>query len=317
MPLYFLSSILKAMDTGSQVNDYKIMARVKKKKGDTTFINLPPAQLTKEGIHKMYRGKKQKRRDYIVVESNPLECWLNDARMSALMADALRNVIVKRIKAAGSVSVNKGTKKARRQWRKKFDKGNAMARYRFEGPKKLLSKDEKAEVSAGGKVVRTMKKHARPDDPPKDSAQGKWNHSGRLREGMAIKYRRPDIVAKKKGIEGPEIGEWHIYSTVNRLNGQTGNIQLASGSDIWRGDVKAWPMDKSGKGKTYQAFLEDFSSEILPGLTSDPEFIAAVRQSTTEVVQVITAINRSKRRDLAQASLDLGRELLRLYGALS
>jgi len=289
------------------------MARVKVTKEGTTFINLTPKQLTREGVTAEYRGKAGKRRDFIVVESNPLEVSINNLRMSAGIADALRNIIVERIGSFRGQQSSKGTIGARKNWKKRWDRGDPMATYRFAGPKKLLSKEEKKEwKTLGNKPVRELKGSARPDDPPNDSEKGKYNHSGRLREAMAVRYRKPGS-SRATGVS--DFGEWHIFSAANRLNGKTGNIQLAqSGGEIFRGDVKAWPVDDSGRGKTYSEFLTEFSADVLsPPLHMDPKFSRAVQETAENVVKVLRGLSRAKQGDVLSAARALTREIAALY----
>jgi len=154
-----------------------------------------------------------KRTYTIEIRAEPLAVAGSALNMGENLAKAVLESISDRIKSAGSNQVKTTSKLRRRQWGTQAS--TPSAKFRFNAPTKKLSKAKrKANLLLPPKrqYKAEVKKNARPDDPPDPNATGKFNHSGRLREGIAVIRGRARYSTSKK------LAVWSIFVPANRLH---------------------------------------------------------------------------------------------------
>ena len=183
---------------------------------DNYIINAPqPLDYGAWGIKSLYkkRAGKFKKTYTIEIRSEPIAVAGSALGVGAPLAVALLSAISARIKAAGSTIVSPGTEARRKAWG--TTPKSPSAKFRFNAPTKGLSRAKRkanVHLPAEKQHKPEIKKGARPDDPPDPNAKGMFNHSGRLREGIAVIKGGARFSSSKK------MAVWSIFAPANRLH---------------------------------------------------------------------------------------------------
>jgi hypothetical protein len=187
---------------------------------DNFLINLPPVKKgfgRKTTIAK--RTGKTKSKFTIEVKAEPIAVAATAYGLADPLAEAFLWGVSSRIKQVGvRYKVSPDSIARRRSWGSSAD--TPSAQFRFKAPMKNLSRKQKKEnmfLPPKDRHRPTMKKNARPDDPPDPSATGWLNHSGRLREGLTL-FRGKGAARYSKS---KDQFVWTIAATANRLKDDT------------------------------------------------------------------------------------------------
>ena len=193
-----------------------------KQRDEVIALNLP-LDLSKAGsFRERVRGKRKKKMTYsLEIQSDPIAVKVNAYGLGKESAAALQTAFYNLIKKAGEdTSIAESTEWRRDVYVGQYQRGNPTALKHFDTPKK---KDG------------SLRKNALPDSPPIRGEYGWFNHSGRLREGIALKWV-------------PSRLSWYINAPANRFNRQN-------------------------FGQGFQAFLEEFEKRVNPQKAiRDPAF---------------------------------------------
>ncbi len=223
------------------------------------IINLPPS------FRATTRGKKVRKTRYsIEVKSDPLAIKVAAYGLSKGPAEALQQAFFRLILKAESEDVATTSQARRDKWVDQYNRGNSAAQFRFMSPRK---KDG------------TIRKGGRPDTPPVKGKEGFFNHSGRLREGIALRWNRREL-------------SWRINAPANRLH-------------------------RESFGDGFEAFLAKFESKVNPQLaTQDARFQAAFNDAVGSTIEKLGNQLTAKKAALRAQQLGLLRAFVRLGRAL-
>jgi len=191
-----------------------------KKDPDNFILNLPPV---KKGFGRKTtvakRSGKVKSKFTIEVKAEPIAVAATAYGVANPLAEAFLEGVSNRIKQVGvRYMVTPDSIARRKRWGTSAD--TPSAQFRFKGPTKNLSRKQKKQnlfLPPKDRHKPTLKKGARPDDPPDPAARGWLNHSGRLREGLTL-FRGKGAARYSRS---KDEFVWTIAATANRLKEET------------------------------------------------------------------------------------------------